>query len=106
MTDTLRERVARAMYTATVTAAADQELTVKWENEGRRVRELYLTEADAAIALIRNETLEEAARVADDEAGHCEDTGSPPSDFGNAGRNDAARDIAAAIRALKEKHNV
>ena len=62
----------------------------------------YLKDADAAIALIRAEVLEEAARVADDESGHCEDTGSAPSDFGNAGRNDAAKTIAAAIRALKE----
>lgn len=54
-------------------------------------------DADTAIALV----LEEAAKVADDEAGHCEETGSPPSDFGNAGRNDAAKTIAAAIRALK-----
>lgn len=55
--------------------------------------------ARAAIAL----ALEEAAKVADDEACHCEDTGSAPSDFGNAGRNDAARTIAAAIRALTSK---
>ena len=49
---------------------------------------------------LRAEALEEAAKVADEEACHCEDTGSAPSDFGNAGRNDAARTIAAAIRAL------
>ena len=51
--------------------------------------------ADAVIALV----LAEAAKVAEEEAGHCEDTGSAPSDFANEGRNDAARTIAAAIRA-------
>jgi len=93
MSDDLRERVARRL-------ALDTEGSDEWWT-------LYMRRADAAIAIIRphirNETLEEAARVADDEAGHCEDTGSAPSDFGNAGRNDAAQTIAAAIRALKDK---
>ena len=58
--------------------------------------QFFNVEIEAAIAVV----LEEAAKVADDEACHCEDTGSAPSDFGNAGRNDAALTIAAAIRAL------
>ena len=78
MTDDLAERVA----------------LVFWETPGKPDDRLR-----AAIAL----ALEEAAKVADDEACHCEDTGSAPSDFGNAGRNDAARTIAAAIRALIPK---
>jgi hypothetical protein len=62
----------------------------------------YTKNATAAIDLIRAETLEEAARVADGENGHYEETGSVPTDFMNAGRNDAAVTIAAAIRALKD----
>lgn len=84
----LRERVAMAMK-----LAADDNSPVRY----------WYVEAAAAIALIRGEALEEAARVADGEYGYCEETGSPPSDFGNAGRNEAAQTIAAAIRAMKSK---
>ena len=89
----LRERVAKAMCDAVNVEGT-------WEETGTLHREkVWFVSADAAIALV----LEEAAKVADDEACYCEDTGSAPSDFGNAGRNDAARTIAAAIRALKER---
>lgn len=95
----LRQRVAMAMYAATVTAAADRELTVKWENEGRRVRELYLTEADAAIALVRAEVIEEAARVV-------RRMPSPSSDWIAdellRALGGYANPVPAAIRALKD----
>lgn len=85
MTDTLRERVARAIL------AADKFLVESghhhWEYKSESQRNHYLAEADAAIALV----LEEAARVAQgNEASATEYY---------RGRVHAA----AAIRALKEK---
>lgn len=50
---------------------------------------------------VRNEALEEAAKVADEEDGYPEGTGSNATDFVNQGRNETAREIATAIRALK-----
>lgn len=76
MSDTLRERVAFI-----VRVSRDAEAT-----------------ATDIIALIRNETLEEAARVADDHAPVCQDMEGTII----AERCDA---IATAIRALKEKTN-
>ena len=54
--------------------------------------------AEEAIALIRNETLEEAAKAADDEA-----YGFPPEMLTKhgVGYERACRDTAAAIRAMK-----
>ena len=86
MTDDLVERVARKIC-CVEGQCYRPEKCFSWTFSG---------EARAAIAV----ALEEAAKVAEDEACHCEDTGSAPSDFGNAGRNDAALTIAAAIRAL------
>lgn len=46
--------------------------------------------------------MEAAALVAEEYGGFPEDTGSPPTDFGNEGRNEAATEIAVAIRSRKE----
>lgn len=81
MTDTLPlcERVARAMIDAVgAEVDADEE-------------HFYLTVADAAIALIRNETLEEAAKAASD------------YQHPNMALFNHQTGIAAAIRALKDK---
>ena len=99
MSDELRERVARAIGEAYYRDATHG----KYGLHEMGVAEEWLPEADAAIAIVRKETMEEAARVADEENGHREDTGSPPTDFTNSGKNYAAQCIAAAIRALGEK---
>lgn len=86
MTDTLRERVARAI---------DQSLCNARVTSNNL---FYLPEADAAIALV----LEEAARTAE---------AFPARTHGNlatapyAAAEQAADEIAAAIRALKEDSN-
>jgi len=77
MTDDLRERVARAIEQALLTARIDP-LT-------------YGPEADAAIAIIRPETLEEAAKAASD------------YQHPNMALFNHQTGIAAAIRALKRK---
>ena len=83
----MRERVARALA----------------ETQGEIVNDawrFYLDDADAAIAIIRGETLEEAARVAEN---------MPINGHGNlavepyAAAKQVSDEIAAAIRALKEK---
>lgn len=79
MTQELRERVARAMAAT----------------HGYEPDALTYREADAAIAIIRGETLEEAARV-------CESELVEPSDRWMSGYSDACKENAAAIRALKE----
>ena len=67
---------------------------------------VFLHEADAAIAIIRGETLEEAAKVAEDN--EPEPSKEEMDDSYDAvaayrvGRWEAAGDIATAIRALKE----
>ena len=58
----------------------------------------YEDQATAAIALIRAEVLEEAARVAEYRCGASEWSAET-----NSGYECAAKEIAAAIRALKEK---
>lgn len=64
----------------------------------------YGPEADAAIALIRNETLEEAARVCDKHAMLYEKDMEKGDDDGTLQAVAASlRGRAAAIRALKEK---
>jgi len=81
----LRERVAVAIMTA---------------KAGPSIGETQRNMADAAIALIRAETLEEAAKVAE---------AFPAKTHGNlatapyAAAEQATDEIAAAIRALKEK---
>lgn len=81
MTQELRERVADAIAYA-------------WDMEGR-----VMDAADAAIAIIRAEVLEEAARTAE---------AFPARTHGNlatapyAAAEQAAEEIAAAIRALKD----
>jgi hypothetical protein len=82
MSDDLREKVARVLANAMGEIGDD-------------VWKFYLREADAAIALIRNETLEEAAKVADEEANRYWDNGHP---F----RDGTALHIAAVIRGLKK----
>lgn len=57
---------------------------------------------EATAREARIEALEEAAKVALDEAGWPE-TGSPNTDLVNEGRNASAMLIAAQIRALKHK---
>jgi hypothetical protein len=56
------------------------------------------SQATAAIALIRDETLEEAARVARGHKANLEECGEY-----DTGYDDGRDDAAAAIRALKEK---
>lgn len=67
----LREKVAKAMAAT----------------HGYKPDALTYREADAAIAIIRGETLEEAAKVA----------------LGEYRRSSSGEEIAAAIRAMKEK---
>lgn len=56
-----------------------------------------------AILKAREDALEEAAKIAEEYGGFVEDTGSPPSDFTNSGKNEAAIDIASAIRQHPQK---
>jgi len=97
MSDDLRERVAKAMW---ATPLDENCAPVSWEDASDEARNAYQMEADAAIAIIRNETLEEAARVAE---------AFPARTHGNlatapyAAAEQAADEIAAAIRALKDK---
>lgn len=80
----MREKVARALA----------------ETQGEIVNDawrFYLDDADAAIAIIRGETLEEAARVV------WVDRVKDPYKDGDYGWNAAMEAAAAAIRALKEK---
>jgi hypothetical protein len=93
---TLREKVARAM----MATRSDRVSFEDWPTADKTEARAY---ADAAISLIRSETLEEAARVAEKEDGWPEDTGSAPSSFIHEGRNIAAKEIASALRALKDK---
>lgn len=62
MTDTLRERVAEAVWQAESLRAVGQRRVIKWEDAGPPTWDQWYPLADAAIALIRAETLEEAAR--------------------------------------------
>ena len=92
-TPNLRERVARAI----------EESLYGTERIGRTDTLQYGLEADAAIAIV----LEEAARVADkwEDAWHRQwREGWKCSDH-LEGMSDAACEIAAAIRELKEKKN-
>lgn len=83
----MREKVARALA----------------ETQGEIVNDawrFYLDDADAAIAIIRAETLEEAARVVESTPFQFKITGAPP---GSIEVVDTSKTIAAAIRALKNK---
>jgi hypothetical protein len=91
--DELVEKVARAIADILLEDAFEADAASEW----RRVAHI----ARAALSVARVAIKEECARVADNEGGYCEDTGSAPLDFANAGRNEAARDIAAAIRAME-----
>ena len=103
MTDTLRERVARVIYEAKrarlLEAFGDTGGWPEWETLRPTLREIQMEECDPYIAIIRNETLEEAARVAE---------AFPARTHGNlatapyAAAEQAADEIAAAIRALKD----
>lgn len=89
MTDTLRERVAKVIYEAKrmrlLEAFGDTAGWPEWEALKPTLKEIQMEECDPYIALIRNETLEEAARELD-------------------GWKDMYGDAAArAIRALKDK---
>ena len=80
----LREKVAEAMWQAESLRAVGQRRVIKWSDAGPPTWDQWLPLADAAIAIIRGETLEEAAQTAElDECGCC-------------------TCIAAAIRALRE----
>lgn len=96
----LREAVARKLF-STFMEQHHPSNSLTYDSLCDDTQDGWLREADKVIhdRRIRAEALEEAAKVAEEEAGHCEDTGSAPSDFANEGRNDAARTIAAAIRA-------
>lgn len=96
MTQELRERVAEAMWQAESLRAVGQRRVIKWSDAGPPTWDQWLPLADAAIAIIRGETLEEAARVAEDCAPVSQDTFSMEL----AERCDM---VAAAIRALKDK---
>ena len=88
MSDELRETVARAMA---------ERLGSVWG--GAIIRHEELTSlADAAIALVRKETLEEAARVARGTPANLENCG----DY-LTGIDDGGADAEAAIRAMGEK---
>ena len=80
----LRERVARAI-------AHDD--FFEFGNMSAHLQSLYLRRADDAIALIRRETLEEAARLTECSV-----------DSLTAREQQLLLDKAAAIRALGEKH--
>jgi hypothetical protein len=86
ITDELREAVKRAIWTEGKARTADR---LAYEERGPGADEVLTKIANdaltAALPLIRAEVLEEAAKVADEEA--------------NAWRD--ARDVAAAIRAMK-----
>jgi hypothetical protein len=56
-----------------------------------------------AILKAREDAFGEAAKIAEEYGGFVEDTGSPPSDFTNSGKNEAATDIASAIRQHSQK---
>jgi len=83
----LVERVARAIADAVGECGPDWRESWKW----------HLQSATAAISLIRAETLEEAARVAEYRCGASEWSAET-----NSGYECAAKEIAANIRALKE----
>lgn len=93
MSDALRERVARAIY------------FVYCEDTSPVVDRPSVQAATAAIALVRAEALEEAARECDrreDELARQWRNGLK-ADTHLEGQSDGAGDCAAAIRALKEK---
>lgn len=95
MSDELRERVARAMYgrwwrASRTNAPCFSELTGK-------ALESELADADTAIALIWNEAMEEAAKVATAPSAMIDN-----EDSYARGYVKAAKHIAAAIRARKK----
>lgn len=103
MTDTLRERVARATYedkrARLLDAFGDTSGWPEWDRLKPTLREIEMENNDLVVALVRAEVLEEAARVAE---------GFPARTHGNlatapyAAAEQTADEIAAAIRALKE----
>ena len=92
MIDELRERVARVL------AEGQGEI-----HEG--TWKYYLNDADAAIALIRGEVLEEAAKVADELSDRWtkEWRAGLKADSRLEAFSDGAEDVAFAIRALKDQ---
>lgn len=88
MTDDLRERVARAIH-----AREYDPEHYPLDRESECNRNLVYSQADAAIALIRAETLEEAAQCATE------------YQHPNMALYPHGAGIAAEIRALKEKTN-
>ena len=109
MTDTLRERVARALWEAQ--CEHWQPYRAKLEAAGKlcdylmlsdgRQREL-MSEADAAIDLIRAEVLEEAAKELDRQLREFVLSMAVRREIGDERAVRAVMDCAAAIRALKE----
>lgn len=93
---TLREKVARAMAAKDSGPEGSPLFDIHW----REFSDGYLASTDAALSLIRNEVLEEAARLAE---------GFPARMHGNLSADtfkaseQTAKEIAAAIRNLKEK---
>jgi hypothetical protein len=97
MSDELRERVARALC-----AAADDDwdgsvfYMVDANDTVESGRDVYRALADAAIALVRDAALEEAAKV-------CLHEIEQPFDEWSSGYKDGCEESAAAIRAMKGK---
>lgn len=87
----LREKVARAIWMADVEPLEEGDC-IPLADASETLRAQVYAEADAAIAIIRGETLEEAARVAED------------CSVALNGTYEAIH-IAAAIRALARPNN-
>lgn len=81
---------------AALVEAVAQAISNAWDSEQR-----IFDAAEAAIAIIRGETLEEAARVADAEV----QAAGTDQDMFDGGRAVAGRGIAAAIRELARPNN-
>lgn len=94
--DDLRERVAEDVYWAWCKFNKVEKTSMPWAEVWGEEREVTLAEADAAIAIIRAEVLEEAARVCQYQDEY-DDAVSAHAELMTCAR------IAAAIRKLKEK---
>lgn len=66
------------------------------EREACALNNITTTERHISAAVFLER--ERCAVIAEEYGGFTEETGSPPTDFSNEGRNEAAREIAAAIR--------
>ena len=92
MSDELREKVARAI------AAVPKKLQYSREEAWQQ----SLIEADAAIAIVRTETLEEAAREADKIAAAESALHDMDNDRYSQGKANGAKILAALFRALED----